>query len=81
MITFEDRPDQNNVIQLKDISMSYDGGQSYVIKDLNFLIEDKPEQGQFVTILGPSGSGKSTILRFIAGLQTPTSGEILLNGK
>jgi len=80
MITFQDHPDRQNIIELKNISMSYDGGHSYVIKDLNFLIEDKPSQGQFVTILGPSGSGKSTILRFIAGLQTPSAGEILLNG-
>lgn len=70
-----------NIIQLKNVSQSYDGGKSFVIQDLNFLVEDKPAQGQFVVILGMSGAGKSTILRYIAGLQKPTSGEILVHDK
>jgi NitT/TauT family transport system ATP-binding protein len=78
---FEDRPDQKNIIELRDISQSYDGGQNWIIKDLNFIIEDKPEQGQFVVILGMSGSGKSTLLRYIAGLQQATKGKVLINGK
>lgn len=69
----------DNIIGLKNISQSYDGGESYVLKDLNFLVEDKPAQGQFVVILGPSGSGKSTILRYIAGLQTPTEGAVMIH--
>ena len=79
MVEFKDTSDQKNIVELRNIAQSYDGGQSYVIKDLNFLIEDKPAQGQFVTILGPSGSGKSTLLRFIAGLQQPSAGEVLIN--
>jgi NitT/TauT family transport system ATP-binding protein len=70
-----------DIIELKNISMSYDGGKNFIIKDLNFLVEDKPGQGQFVVILGLSGCGKSTLLRFICGLQSPTSGEILIKGK
>lgn len=70
-----------DIIELKNINMSYDGGKNYVIKDLNFLIEDKPNQGQFVVILGLSGCGKSSLLRFICGLQKPTSGEIFIKGK
>lgn len=73
--------DQKNIIELRNISQSYDGGNSYIIKDLDFLIEDKPAQGQFVVLLGMSGSGKSTILRYIAGLQEPTSGTVMVNGK
>lgn len=70
-----------NIIQLKGISQSYDGGETFVIQDLDFLIEDKPAQGQFVVILGMSGCGKSTILRYIAGLQHPTKGEVLIHEK
>ena len=43
-------------------------------------IRDRPEQGQFATILGPSGCGKSTVLRYVAGLQDPTDGQVLLKG-
>jgi NitT/TauT family transport system ATP-binding protein len=70
-----------NIIELKGISQSYDGGKSYIIKDLDFLVEDKPDQGQFVVIMGMSGCGKSTLLRYIAGLQKPTEGEVLIHGK
>ena len=73
--------DLPNLIELKEISQSYDGGQNYIIKDLNLLIEDKPAQGQMVIILGMSGCGKSTLLRYIAGLQQPTRGEVYLKGK
>ncbi len=70
-----------NIIELKNISQSYDGGQSYIIDGLDFLIEDKPDQGQFVVIMGMSGCGKSTLLRYIAGLQKPSKGEVLIHGK
>lgn len=69
-----------NIIELKGISQSYDGGQNWIMEDLDFIIEDKPNQGQFAVILGMSGSGKSTLLRYIAGLQQPTKGEILVKG-
>ena len=72
---------QSNIIELNGIGQSYDGGENWIIKDARFLVEDKPDQGQFVVILGMSGCGKSTILRYIAGLQQPTEGEVLLHGK
>lgn len=70
-----------NLIELKNISQSYDGGKNFIIQDLNLLIEDKPSQGQFVILLGMSGCGKSTLLRYIAGLQNPTLGEVHIHGK
>ncbi len=73
--------DRANIIELRNIQQSYDGGKTYIINGLNLLIEDKPEQGQFAVVLGMSGSGKSTLLRYIAGLQTPTNGEVLIEGK
>lgn len=81
MITFNDKPDQANIIKLDGIGQSYDGGKHWIIKGLNFIVEDKPNQGQFVIILGMSGCGKSTLLRYIAGLQKPTEGLVYVNEK
>ena len=70
-----------NIIELRGISQSYDGGKNWIIQGLDFLVEDKPAQGQFVVILGASGAGKSTVLRYIAGLQRPTEGSVLVKGQ
>jgi multiple sugar transport system ATP-binding protein len=51
-------------------------GPHQVLKDLNLTIED----GEFIVMLGQSGGGKTTALRAIAGLETVTSGKILING-
>lgn len=51
-------------------------GNFTAVKDLNLTIED----GAFITLLGPSGCGKTTTLRMLAGLETPTEGEILMDG-
>jgi len=47
------------------------------VKDFSLSVE----KGEVISLIGPSGSGKSTVLRCIAGLETPDSGEILINGK
>ena len=62
-------------IILKDICKSF--GETKVVKHVDLTIED----GAFSVIVGPSGCGKSTILRMIAGLEQPTSGEIWISGK
>lgn len=76
--------DLPDLIEIKGVGQEYinaDGSKKVVLNDFNLLIEDKPNVGQFVTLLGESGCGKSTILRYISGLQKPTSGEILIKGK
>ncbi|MBF7052849.1 ABC transporter ATP-binding protein [Halomonas sp. KAO] len=65
----------NNIVMFDGVKKSYDG-ESYVVKDLNFGVE----RGEFLTLLGPSGSGKTTTLMMLAGFETPTQGEISLNG-
>ena len=78
---FYDNAGLDNIIELKGVSQSYDGGQNWIIKDFNLIVEDKPNQGQFVVLLGMSGSGKSTILRLLLGLLKPDEGEIFINNK
>jgi len=72
-----------DIINLKGIDqVYYDKGNKKVIFDkFDFAVKDVVDKGQFIVILGTSGCGKSTILRYIAGLQKPTAGEIYLNGK
>lgn len=52
------------------------GAATKVLKDVSLQIA----QGEFASIMGPSGSGKSTLLYILGGLDTPTSGSVLLNG-
>jgi len=72
-------PEAPDVVELKGICQNY--GDKEIIKDLDFLTEKSAGKGTFKVILGPSGCGKSTLLRYVAGLQEPTSGDILINGR
>jgi len=61
-------------IELTNVTKRW--GQFYAVDSLSLVIEDNA----FVTLLGPSGCGKTTTLRMIAGLETPTSGRITIDG-
>ena len=63
-------------VRFHSVRKTYDG-VSLVVKDLNLDIE----KGEFLTLLGPSGSGKTTTLMMLAGFETPTEGDILVEGK
>ena len=62
-------------VELKNINKTY--GSYQASRNVNFGIE----KGKLIGLLGPSGSGKTTILRMIAGLETPDSGEVIIDGK
>lgn len=66
-------------IEINNLTKVYDTptGEELAVDDVSFVAKD----GEFVTIVGPSGCGKTTLLRCIAGLVTPTDGQILFNGE
>ena len=68
-----------NVLEFRNVTKSYQDGNKEIeaLKETNFKIEE----GQFIAIIGPSGSGKSTFLTLAGGLQTPSKGQIIINGK
>jgi len=66
----------DSFVKFDKVDKSYDG-EILVVKDLNVDIP----KGEFLTMLGPSGSGKTTTLMMLAGFETPTSGEIFLDGE
>lgn len=67
------------ILELKGVTKEYGQGHTLVqaLKPTDFQLE----AGQFVAIIGPSGSGKTTFLTLLGHLQTPSKGQILLNGK
>jgi len=62
-------------VELRAVTLAY--GAFTAVKDVSLIVD----KGKFVTLLGPSGCGKTTILRALAGLVTPTSGEIHIAGR
>lgn len=63
------------MLEVKNLSKAFNGRQ--ILKDISFTLND----GDILTIVGPSGAGKTTLLRIIAGLETKSKGQILIDGK
>ena len=67
----------NNIIECRSLCFSYTEGnnQTSILSDLRLEVKS----GESIAILGPSGCGKSTLLNLIAGLDSPSSGDVLIN--
>ena len=70
----------DSALTVRNISKRFDLGKGRSVQAVENLSFDVPPNGICV-LLGPSGCGKSTVLRMMAGLETPTSGEIALGGR
>ena len=66
------------ILKVHNLSKVYGKGDTQIkaIDDVSFSVE----KGEFVAIVGPSGSGKSTLLHILGGVDTPTSGQVLVDG-
>ncbi|HEX6726504.1 MAG TPA: ABC transporter ATP-binding protein [Nitrospira sp.] len=67
------------MVTLRQLSKTYSRGEAMVMALRDVNLEIKP--GEFCAFVGPSGCGKSTLLHLVAGLDLPTSGEIVLDGR
>ena len=68
-----------NIIEAKNISKKYIVGQNEInaLKDVNFEIKE----GEFTVILGPSGAGKTTLLNMLGGMDSISSGDLIVDGE
>lgn len=68
-----------NLLEVNQICKTYGSGEAavYVLKNVSFSVP----KGEYVAVVGESGSGKSTLLNMLGGLDTPTSGKVLIDGK
>ena len=66
------------MIRIENLHVRFtsDAGEVHAVRGITIDVAE----GEFYTLLGPSGCGKTTTLRCLAGLETPTSGRILING-
>ena len=65
------------LLELDQLDKTFDRGAVHAVRDFSLAVD----QGEFVVLVGSSGCGKSTVLRLIAGLEPPSSGRVLLNGR
>src|ERR1700732_2515614 len=65
------------VVETRNLTKVFKQGDLGAVNNVNL----ETREGEFLVLLGPSGSGKTTLLRMIAGLETPTSGEIRIGGQ
>jgi NitT/TauT family transport system ATP-binding protein len=71
-------------LELKELFISYTDRKGRTVQaaeDVSLTLANKPGVGELAVVLGPSGCGKSTILKAIAGLLTPDSGQVLIDGQ
>src|SRR5216683_49042 len=64
------------IVQTRGLTKRFRQGQVGAVVDVDL----ESREGEFLVLLGPSGSGKTTLLRMIAGLEEPTSGQIMIGG-
>src|SRR5436853_4145290 len=65
------------IVETRKLTKVFKQGQPGAVNGVDLVTHE----GEFLVFLGPSGSGKTTLLRMIAGLEPPTSGEILIGGE
>ncbi|MHA6623353.1 ABC transporter ATP-binding protein [Pseudonocardia sp. DLS-67] len=66
-----------STVEVKELRKSFDSGRAYAIDGVDLATGE----GEYLVLLGPSGCGKTTLLRTIAGLEQPTSGDVLIGGQ
>ena len=78
MVLHQTKGAKMKILEIRNLCKEYGKSETRVeaLKDVSFDVE----QGEFVAIVGPSGSGKSTLLHILGGVDTPTSGEVIISG-
>ncbi|MEX2366351.1 MAG: ATP-binding cassette domain-containing protein, partial [Pseudohongiellaceae bacterium] len=76
---FDQLKQREIILEVKDLNKQFDTakGQITALKNIDFKVHRR----EFVTVIGPSGCGKSTLIRILAGLESETSGEVLLDNR
>jgi len=75
---FEDIYKRDKILEIENVTKIFNSnkGKITALEDINFSVHRR----EFICVIGPSGCGKSTLIRILAGLETETSGQVLLNG-